>query len=57
MKPDDEGQSFRHYCRAMRNGLERDEDEERGETITGGGVRIHLIENLYILRIYQTIIR
>lgn len=35
----------------------REGEKETGGAITGGGVRIHLIENLYILRIYQTIIR
>lgn len=35
----------------------REGEKETGETITEGGIRIHLIENLYILRIYQTIIR
>jgi len=35
----------------------REGEKETGGGITAEGVRIHLIENLYILRIYQTIIR
>lgn len=35
----------------------REGEKETGGGITAGGVWIHLIENLYILRIYQTIIR
>lgn len=36
MRPDDEGQSFRHYCRAMGNGLEERRRERDGRSDNGG---------------------
>lgn len=58
MRPDDEGQSFRHYCRAMGNGLEEEKRKRRGGRSDNRGRHTNPFNReLYILRICQTIIR